>query len=355
MDKNELICEKQIIEILKKYEIIESFNSVEEIRAWISNLNELQITNLLSLNIEPNTIKFSKKLLINLDLLNTTDYLKSVMALVSIENADGFYHLFDKMLNLDFLNSPKFYQDIETLKRAESAQIPLWIIGEKDFIDSPYHDEDFELLVTVKDTSERHLDFVLREVIATIAGNADSIKSEYHRTDLETVVKYGSPALQLPNTYPHDSITYLAINKVSLNDIYHLENMEILANNSDIGNYLYPIMTNAEVIKKPFYRRIIDEMIEHKDNKYYAFMLCCYAVGLEEAKKAEYIDEHHFYYDINSGCDFDEILRQIDEKLNVIDGEFREANVYEIETSKPTEKPKSLLKKISRIISSNKK
>jgi hypothetical protein len=256
MGKNELICEEQIIEILKKYEIIESFNSVEEICAWISNLSELQITNLLSLNIEPNTIKFDTELLINLDLLNTTDYLKRVMALVSIENADGWYHLFDKMLTPDFLNSPKFYQDIETLKRAESVQTPLWIIGEKNFIDSPYHDEDFELLVTAKDTSERQLDFVLREVIATIAGNADSIKSEHHKIDLETVVKYGSSVLQTPYSYPKHSISYLAINKVSLNDIYHLENMEILANNLDIGNYLYPIMTNAEVIKNLFIEKL---------------------------------------------------------------------------------------------------
>jgi hypothetical protein len=89
-------------------------------------------------------------------------------------------------------------------------------------------------------------------------------------------------------------------------------------------------------------------MIEHKDNKHYAFMLCCYAVGLEEAEKAKYMYEFHFDYDINSRYDFDEILKQIDEKLNVIEGEFRKVTIYEIETSKPNEKPKSLLKKFSR-------
>ena len=346
MGKNELLSQKQIIDILSKYDIINSFDNVEDINAWVSKLSELQTTNLLSLNIDPNAIKFDHRLLINLDLLNTTDYLKRVSALVSIENAKGWYHLFDRMLNPHFLNSPKFYRDIETLKRAESAQTPLWIIGEKEFIDSPYHDEDFELLVTVKDNSEKKLNLVLREVVATIASNVDSINSEHHRTDLETIVRYGSSVLQTPHSYPEHSISYLAINKVSLNDRFHLENMEILANNFDIGNYLYPIMTNEQVIKKPYYRRIIEEMIEHKDNKYYAFMLCCYADGLEETKRAKYMDEFHFDYEISSQYDIDEILKKIDEKLNVIDGDFREATVYELETTERKEKAKSLIKKL---------
>ena len=171
INENELLCQKQIIDVLNKYGLVDSFNDIGDLNIWISKLNKLQISNLLSLNIDSGVIKFDHELLINLDLLNTTDYEKRVQALVSIENADGVYHLFDKMLNPYFLNSPKFYQDIETLKRAESAQYPLWIIGENDFIDSPYHDCDFELLVTVKDNSEQKLDFVVREVIATIAGN----------------------------------------------------------------------------------------------------------------------------------------------------------------------------------------
>lgn len=346
MKENKLMFKKNIIEILNKYDIIEIFENVEEYNNWFSKLNELQIRNILSLNIDPELIKFDTELLINLDLLNTTDYLKRVEILVSIKNADGWYHLFDRMLNPDFLNSPKFYQDIETLKRAESAQTPLWIIGKKDFIDSPYHDEDFELLVTAKDTSERKLDFVLSEVIATVVSNIDSIKSKYHKIDLETIVKYGSSVLQTPHSYPEHSISYLAVNKVSLNDIFHLENMEILANNPEIGNYLYPIMTNEEVINKPFYRRIIEEMIEHKDNKYYAFMLCYYAVGYKAAKSAQFLNEHNFDFEISKNYDYADLLKIIDEKLNIIDGEFKEGSVHELGTSKPKEKHKSLIKRM---------
>lgn len=346
INENELLCQKQIIDVLNKYELIDSFNDIGDLNIWISKLNKLQISNLLSFNIDPGVIKFDHELLINLDLLNTTDYEKRIQALVSIENADGWYHLFDKMLNPYFLNSPKFYQDIETLKRAESAKYPLWIIGENDFIDSPYHDCDFELLVTVKDNSEQKLDFVVREVIATIAGNIDSIKSPYHKKDLETVVKYGSAVLQTMHTYPEYSIGYLAINKVSLNDRFHLENMEILANNPDIGNYLYPIMTNEETINKTYYRRIIEEMIEHKDNKYYAFMLCCYAVGLEKAKLAQSLGEFSFDYEIRKNYDFDEVLNNISKKLNTVDGDFREITVYKLESTENKEKAKSFVKRL---------
>lgn len=259
--ENKLILTKiqQILVILNKYNLINSFENMNEITKWVSKLNNLQINNLLSLNIDPNLIKFDTKLLINKDLLNTNDYLKRINAFISIKNAEGWYHLFDNMLNPDFLNSNKFYQDIETLKRAKCAQTPLWIIGKQEFINSPYHDEDFDLLITATNSNEE-LYCKLSEVIATVISNDDSINSKHHKTDLNIIVKYGSEVLQGPYSYPEASISYLAIDKVSLNDPYHIENMELLANNSDIGNFLYPIMTNEQVINKPYYRRIIEEI-----------------------------------------------------------------------------------------------
>lgn len=330
--ENKLILTKiqQILVILNKYNLINSFENMNEITKWVSKLNNLQINNLLSLNIDPNLIKFDTKLLINKDLLNTNDYLKRINAFISIKNAEGWYHLFDNMLNPDFLNSNKFYQDIETLKRAKCAQTPLWIIGEKTFIDSPYHDEDFDLLITATN-SNKELGHILSEVIATVISNDDSINSKHHKTDLNIIVKYGSEILQGPNSYPKASIGYLAINKVSLNDHYHIENMELLANNSDIGNFLYPIMTNEQVINKPYYRRIIEEMIEYKNNEHYAFMLCCYTVGFEKAKLACYIDQLHLEREISRLYNIDEILKKIDEKLNTVDGNYHEITRYEIE------------------------
>lgn len=119
-----------IIRQLKKYNILSTFSSKKELDIWLSELNGLEAHNILSLNVDPESIKFDLKLLIDRNLLNTLDYNKRVEALASIKNAGGYYHLFDRMLRPEFLNSDKFYQDIETLKSAECAQTPLWIIGE---------------------------------------------------------------------------------------------------------------------------------------------------------------------------------------------------------------------------------
>ena len=53
------------------------------------------------------------KLLIDENLLNTEDYLNRVNAIVSIDNAKGWEHLFKNLVTPEFLKSEKFYKDIE--------------------------------------------------------------------------------------------------------------------------------------------------------------------------------------------------------------------------------------------------
>ena len=105
-------------------------------------------------------------------------------------------------------------------------------------------------------------------------------------------------------------------------------------------------MTNEETINKTYYRRIIEEMIEHKDNKHYAFMVFCYAVGLEKARLAQSLGEFSFDYEIRKNYDFDEVLNNISKKLNTVDGDFREITVYELESTKNKEKAKSFVKRL---------
>ena len=229
---------QDIVDKIIIYDLLGEFSSTKEMLEWISKLNKLQIKNILSLNLDRKKIKFDTKLLIDENLLNTEDYLNRVNAIVSIDNAEGWEHLFENLVTPEFLKSEKFYKDIETLKRADCAQKTLWIIGKPDFINSPYHDEDFELLVTAKDNSDEKLDFVVQEAIATIAECDDSIKSGYHKVDLNTVMKYGSKALQLIHSYPESGINILATNPISLKSKYHLEDMKILAENQEIGNFL---------------------------------------------------------------------------------------------------------------------
>ena len=346
---------ESVINQLKKYDIVDTFLSSEELNKWISELCDLEIKNILSLNIEPGSIKFDSELLINKNLLNTFDYIKRVETLVSIENAEGWYHLFHRMLRPEFLNSEKFYQDIEILKKAKCAQIPLWIIGESSFINSPYHDEDFNLLVTSRDSSDDNSDYLVWDAIATVAENDDSIHSSYHRQDLQTIIRYGSKSLQTSHSYPEGSINNLAVNAVSLKDNYHPENMEILAQNTEIGNFLYAVMTDSDAIKRSDYRRIIREMVDNKSNISYVFLVCYYAIG-EKAIDAQNIILHNYYLEIVSSYNIDELLKKIDEKLKlnvVIDGKIKEETIYEIGYNEHryirkdlSDKPKSLLKSI---------
>lgn len=331
MINNYILSTQDIKNQLLKYNIIDSFLSEEEISRWISRLTKLQIKNILSLDLKPENIKFDSKLLIDNNLLNTKDYLKRINALVSINNADGWYHLFDRMLRPEFLNSSKFYQDIETLKQAECAQIPLWIIGESTFINSPYHDEDFELLVTSKDINDKKKDYVVWDAIATVSKNEESIRSCYHRKDLQTIVRYGSKSLQMSCTYPEGSINNLAVNPISLNYSRHLDDMEILAQNPEIGNFLYAVMTDKNTIRKNNYRRIIREMIDNKENKYYVFMVCYYAIGEKKAIDAQNICVENYFNEIRRLYNIEDLLKKIDERINVIDGDYEEIFTYGIE------------------------
>ena len=261
---------QDVVDKLIIYDLLRNFSSKKEILKWISKLNRKQIRNFLSLNIDRKKIKFNTKLLIDENLLNTEDYLSRVNAIVSIGNAEGYYYLFDKLVSPEFLKSEKFYKDIETLKRASCARIPLEIIAKPDFINSPYHDEDFQLIVTIKD--KKIGDYTIQEALAAIAGNRASIKSDYH-----------------------------------------LEDMKILAENQEIGEFLYAVMTNSRLLKSNNYRKIIMKMIEHKDDKKYLSLVCSYAGETAILDEIQYfgIAENHFLLFEEDRKDILKLIRDI--------------------------------------------
>ena len=84
-----------------------------------------------------------KHLLINLDLLNCKDYKQKLAAILTLKNVG--YEI-DDVCNSVFLESEKFYKDIELLRKADTGEA-LWLLREKTFIDSPYHEEDLKLFV----------------------------------------------------------------------------------------------------------------------------------------------------------------------------------------------------------------
>ena len=293
----------EIVLKLKEYCINQNFDSEEDMIKWIKKLTKKKKDNILNLNINPKNIMFDSMLLVNKNLLSTDDYNERVKLLASINNADGWYHLFDRLLEKKFLYSEKFYSDIEKMKKASSAQTILWIIDNPVFINSPYHDEDLELLVNYRDKRGQGYDYFMMQAIATTAKCEASINSLYHQSDIKMYLKYEN-AIQMVHSYPERGINILGINEVSLKDKYHIENMEILANNQEIGSFLYAVMTDPIFIHSSNYRKIINKMVEKKNNREYVFLLCVYVLGEEKAlSSCNLVDDFHIKYNFNSNKD----------------------------------------------------
>ena len=80
--KNETL--NKIIEQIKKYNLSSSFSDVENFKKWVSELNDTQINNFLSFDMDLE--KNYKHLLINLDLLNCEDYKQKLAAILTLKN-----------------------------------------------------------------------------------------------------------------------------------------------------------------------------------------------------------------------------------------------------------------------------
>ncbi len=305
--KNETL--KQIISQIKKYELADSFSSAEKFKKWVSKLNNTQINNFLSLDINLEEVKNFKNILVDTNLLNCKDYKEKVAAISTLKNGQGCWHLFDAICTPSFLKSKNFYKDIEMLSKADTARYGLWILGLDDFINSPYHDEDLKLLVESHDTKEENpLDFVVSDALATVASNVDSINSPYHQADMQLISKVSSDCLQSSHTYPEHSLNNLAVDKVSLADNYHLENMQILATNPIASEFLYEIMTNPNFVKGENYRKEV-EALKNAKSKATARALYYYIVNPER----KYTSDMEFFDD----CEYDENFIYISDGYSV--------------------------------------
>lgn len=255
MTKEELV---KIVNQIKKYDLVSSFSNKDDVDKWLSSLNQKQINNFISLNISPSEIVFPKHYLINEDLLNCDDYVNRINVMAKIKNGEGCWHLFNRLCSPNFLNSKNYYKDLEKISRADTNRYALWVISEDVFINSPYHDEDLELIVTAKDSSGNDEDWLVAEALAMVAGDKNSINSPYHRQDMRIIANSGSECLQMSGAFPDRGLNKLAINDVSLKDKYHLENMEILSKSLVSDRQLYDIMTNPDIIKGKYYRKEVD-------------------------------------------------------------------------------------------------
>ena len=319
-----------LMNVLAKYKIASTFNNPKEISDWIDSLNKKEISNLLSLDINENDIPFPPYVLINKNLLNTNDYNEKVKAIAKLKNAEGWYHLYEYMLTDEFLNSPSFYEDLELASKAPSAQHPLWILGDPIFIHSPYHKRDLERIVYVKDNNPRNdydLRFVVSECLTEAARSIDSIKSPYHEHDMDMMEKAGSTNLQTFHSYPEGTISHLAVNKVSLSRKDHIHQMELLLENPEIDEQLYAVLTDKNFSESKNYYRVIDEMINNKNNFDYILSLCIYAIGSEKAIRTLFVGDQLKYECEYYRLSLDErenIEKQIEDNINIVTSTCRE-------------------------------
>lgn len=299
---------KKIISQIKKYNLEKVFDTPKDFDKWLNNLSTKQINNFNNLTVEPSKIQFPVGFLINDNLLNCDDYNNRVIAMSKLKNADGWYHLFDRLCSPNFLNSQNYYEDMEMISKAPSAQYLLWIVDKDAFINSPYHKEDLKLIVEAKDTPKEEgyeLDWLVAEALTMVAGNSDSINSPYHQNDMQLIAHAGSECLQMSHSYPENSLNNLAINSVSLKDKYHLENMQILAQNPDKSEYLYELMTSHKFINGKYYRSEVNALANAKSSLT-AMALYFYILNPDEVESSRmFIDYYGKLYDL--GLDYKDI------------------------------------------------
>lgn len=287
---------KKLVSQIKKYNLEALFDSTYEFDDWLNSLNNKQINNFNSLDIEPDDIKIPKCVLINKDLLNCNDFLQKLDAMMKLKyvdrRSDYNEYLFGTILcSKSFLNSKNYYKDMETVKDVTDNVYPLLIISHEEFVNSPYHDEDLKLIMEADNDGFPSV----AEALFDVAHNIDSIKNPYHREDMKIISKCENSCLQSANSYPEESVNNLAVNTVSLKDKYHIDNMKILAQKPSI--YLYELMTNQEIINGKYYRDEINTLVnaESDTNSYALFM---YISNHQKIMWKEYLLGHNSLEDL---------------------------------------------------------
>lgn len=288
---------KKIISQIKKYDLKEVFNSPEELEGWLSKLSKKQVQNFNSLNIEPDIIKFPKHLLINDNLLNCNDYTNRVDIMTKLKIGDDCLWLLDNLCSSNFLNSKKYYKDMEMLSKVKNIKYPLCVISDDNFIHSKYHDKDLKLIIEAKDIEKKD-DELVAEALVGVAKNADSIKSLYHQKDMELIAKSGSSCLQSVCAYPESSLNNLAVNEISLNDKYHFENMQILSKNVNISHLLYKMMTDLDIIRRKYYREEIEALL-NANREVIALAIYYHITNPSKFCRSAFFDGILDYYDIS--------------------------------------------------------
>lgn len=176
---NILDLEKVII-ILKKYDLLDN---IDNFNKWFFRLNEKRINNLLSIyNMNLNKVLKHKGILVN----------------------------------LDFLNSPYYIEDIKIMEESKNDDILGCLIDvalEKDSYINEYHTEDMNMILNAKDSYTAYY-------LSLVACNYLSIYNNYHKEDMKKISN--------SNNYDAKYLSIIATDYKSLISGKHKEDMDNL-------------------------------------------------------------------------------------------------------------------------------
>lgn len=176
---NILDLEKVVI-ILKKYDLLDN---IDNFNKWFFRLNEKRINNLLSIyNMNLNKVLKHKGILVN----------------------------------LDFLNSPYYIEDIKIMEESKNDDILGCLIDvalEKDSYINEYHTEDMNMILNAKDSYTAYY-------LSLVACNYLSIYNDYHKEDMKKISN--------SNNYDAKYLSIIATDYKSLISGKHKEDMDNL-------------------------------------------------------------------------------------------------------------------------------
>ena len=176
---NILDLEKVII-ILKKYDLLDN---IDNFNKWFFRLNEKRMNNLLSIyNMNLNKVLKHKGILVD----------------------------------LDFLNSPYYIEDIKIMEESKNDDILGCLIDvalEKDSYTNEYHMEDMNMILNAKDSYTAYY-------LSLVACNYLSIYNDYHKEDMEKISN--------ANNYDAKYLSVIATDYKSLISGKHKEDMDNL-------------------------------------------------------------------------------------------------------------------------------
>lgn len=176
---NILDLEKVII-ILKKYDLLDN---IDNFNKWFFRLNEKRMNNLLSIyNMNLNKVLKHKGILVN----------------------------------LDFLNSPYYIDDIKIMEESKNDDILGCLIDvalEKDSYTNEYHTEDMNMILNAKDSYTAYY-------LSLVACNYLSIYNDYHKEDMKKISN--------SNNYDAKYLSIIATDYKSLISGKHKEDMDNL-------------------------------------------------------------------------------------------------------------------------------